>query len=276
MTPDPQAHSQTVRAERVRRFARARYGIRGSLALHRHALGRDLLRAPLNVALAPVALMIRLIAVLLRLVGLKNAAAFLSRQNIFLHSDLCRKLAQDITGFIKALDAEDVGVSAPSARIEHEVSRYCETRNAIAEIAISLLVLLAGFLLFQRATPGLISLTGSVAEIRAQQTAVDDFFLGNYLGRQWYGLFPVEISLTRLVLTGAGLAIAASFLTTFIGIVTDPIQVATGTHQRRLLRLLDRLDVPSEATDRIEREHIFARLGDLGDLLIGLWRALRG
>ncbi len=46
--PQPPADTRplTRREAEVRRFVRARYGLRGSLALHRHALGWDLLRAP--------------------------------------------------------------------------------------------------------------------------------------------------------------------------------------------------------------------------------------
>ena len=52
----------TRREAEVGRFVRARYGLRGSLALHRHALGLDLLRAPLNVMLSPLFLLTRLVA----------------------------------------------------------------------------------------------------------------------------------------------------------------------------------------------------------------------
>ncbi|MBP8932644.1 MAG: hypothetical protein KBG46_15360, partial [Paracoccus sp.] len=64
----------TRRETEVERFVRARYGLRGTLELHRHALGLDLLRAPVNVALSPVFLLVRLVTPLLRWVGLTGAA----------------------------------------------------------------------------------------------------------------------------------------------------------------------------------------------------------
>ena len=76
--------------------------------------------------------------------------------------------------------------------------------------------------------------------------------------------------------TGRGLALAVigSLVTTFAGLVADPLQVATVTHRRRILRLLDQLD-RAEPGSGIEREHLLARAGDLSDALLMLWRNLR-
>ena len=52
------------------------------------------------------------------------------------------------------------------------------------------------------------------------------------------------------------------------------MQVWTGTHRRRILRLLDRLDRAEDAPG-IEREHLLARAGDLSDAVLMLWRNLR-
>ena len=50
----------------IRRFVRETFGLRGTLGLHRAALGGDLVRAPLNVILAPVFLLNRLAALVAR------------------------------------------------------------------------------------------------------------------------------------------------------------------------------------------------------------------
>ena len=71
----------TRRETAVERFVHARYGLRGTLALHRHALGLDLLRAPVNVALSPLFLLVRLGAPVLRWVGLARAADWLAAMN---------------------------------------------------------------------------------------------------------------------------------------------------------------------------------------------------
>ena len=110
--------------------------------------------------------------------------------------------------------------------------------------------------------------------IRDSSTAVSDFLLGDRLGRAWYWAFPVELSPWEVILTGVALAVIGSLITTFAGLAADPVQVLTGTHRRRILRLLDRLD-RAQPGPGLEREHLLARAGDLSDAALLLWRSLR-
>ena len=263
------------REAEVGRFVRARYGIRGTLALHRHAMGPDLLRAPLNVALSPLFLLVRLAVPALRRLGARDAADRLGRWQIFLPSDVARRIEADVTGLIDDLAARGLLPETPPETVARAVADYAGTRNAVAEIATSLMVLGAGTVLFHRATPGVISLAGPVAQLRAQAQAIEDFALGRWAGRMWYGAFPVEFSLPEVLATGIALALAASVATTFAGLVADPVQLWTGTHRRRLMRLLGRLDRDG-AAPALEREHLLARLGDLSDAALSLWRGFKG
>ena len=265
----------TRREAEVGRFVRARYGLRGSLALHRHALGLDLLRAPLNVMLSPLFLLTRLIAAPLRWIGLRRAADWLIHRRIFLRSDMARQIETDLTGFLDRLADQGLAPRAPADVARRAVADYAETRNAVSEITTSLMVLAAGLLLFHRATPGVISLAGPLAQLRAQTRAIEDFALGNWMGRMWYGAFPTELSTLELVLTGVVLAVLASVLTTFAGLIADPVQLWTGIHRRRLMRMLARLDQAREGP-AMAREHVLARLGDLSDTAISLWRSFKG
>ncbi|UFM64978.1 hypothetical protein LOS78_15015 [Paracoccus sp. MA] len=265
----------TRRETEVRRFVRARYGLRGTLALHRHALGLDLLRAPVNVMLSPLFLLVRLVAPLLRRIGLVRAGDWLSRRQIFLKSDVAQRIEADLSGFLDDLAAKGLAPRAPPETVARAVSDYAETRNAVSEITTSLLVLLSGLLLFHRATPGVISLAGPIAHLRAQAQAIENFALGSWAGRMWYGAFPRELSTLDLLLTGTVLAMLASVLTTFAGLAADPIQTAAGIHRRRIMRLLHRLD-RAKTGPGIGREHVLARLGDLSDAALSLWRSLRG
>lgn len=265
----------TRRETEVRRFVRARFGPRGTWALHRHALGLDLLRAPVNVMLSPVFLLTRLAVPVLRRLGAPGAADWLARRRIFLASDLSRHIARDLTGFIADLDRQGIGPKAPPEAVARASAYYAETRNAVSEITTSVLVLLAGLVLFHRATPGVISLAGPLADLRAQSQAVADFALGSWAGGLWYGLFPRELSTLEVIATGVGLAVLASVATTFAGLIADPLQLAAGTHRRRIMRLLGRLDRAAEAP-ALEREHLLARAGDLTDACLSLWRSLRG
>lgn len=258
----------------VARFVAKRYGPLGTLRLHRAALGADLLRAPVNVMLSPVFLLLRLLAWGLARLGAARAGAWLGSRRIFLASEMGRAIAADLRGLIAHLDAQGIGPAAPPEAVCRETAALAETRNAVAEIATSLIVLAAGWLLLGRATPGIASLAGPLADLRAQSTAIGDFPLGETLGRAWYGVFPVALGPWQVIGTGIVLAVAGSLVTTFAGLIADPVQVWTGTHRRRILRLLDRLDRADPAPG-IEREHLLARAGDLADALLMLWRSLR-
>lgn len=273
MTP-ADTRPMTLRDAEVRRFVRDRYGIRGTFRLHRAALGMDLLRAPLNVTLSPVFLLIKLIAAILGWCGAKRAATWLAARQIFLTSDVARQLETDLQALFQRLRAQGVGPDAPPEVARHAINGYAETRNAVSEITTSLLVLLLGFLLFSRATPGVMSLAEPIANMRAQSQAIQDFTLGSWAGGVWYGLFPTHLAVWEVVATGTVLAVLASVLTTFAGLIADPVQVAAGTHRRRLMRMLARLD-RHEGAAGVEREHIIARLGDLGDIASSIWRAMR-
>ena len=266
-----------MRRAGIRRFVRARFGPLGSLRLHRHALGLDLLRAPLNVALSPLYLLVRMIAGLLNLLRLRRAAAWLGARQIFLTSNIARQVESELNRFIADLDSKGAGVAAPPETVARAVADYAGTRNAVAEMTTSALVLLAGFSMFEVATPGVISLAGPVAEMRAQNQAIDNFALGRGLGRLWYGAFPVRQSWMQLLLTGTVLTLIASVVTTFAGLLADPLQVLTGTHRRRIDRLLARLDAADPQSGALpEREHLMARLGELSDAALVVWRNLRG
>ncbi|MFV0292282.1 MAG: DUF6635 family protein [Paracoccus sp. (in: a-proteobacteria)] len=265
-----------ARQAEVAHFVRCHYGIRGTLALHRAAIGWDLLRAPINVALSPIFLTARLSGSLLSLAGARKPSAWLKSRQIFLVSDVSRLIQEELIAFTTRLGTMGIGPSAPVGTIRHDIASHTETRNAVADIATSLLVLIAGFLLFNRATPGIISLAGPLAEFRAHSTAVEEFLLGNRLGQAWYWAFPIELSPWQVIMTGLVLTVLASLVTTFAGIIADPIQLATGTHRRRLMQLLNRLDdIGAQPDTGLAREHIFARLGDLSDAAFSLWRVWR-
>lgn len=271
MQHDAQARG---RDSEIRRFLRARYGFRGTLALHRAALPWDMLRAPVNVTLSPLFLLVRMGAKLAALGRMPRLAAWLAGRRIFLASDLSRQLEADLRAFVAHLADRGLAPRATEAEIEAAIQAHAETRNAVAEITTSLIVLAAGLLMFHRATPGVISLAEPVARLRAQAQAIEDFALGNWVGRMWYGAFPAELSTAELLLTGLLLTVAASLVTTFAGLLADPVQLWTGIHRRRLARMLDRLD-RRDAPPALEREHLLARAGDLGDLAAWLWRSWR-
>lgn len=266
-----------TRDAEIRRFVRERYGLRGTLALHREALGWDLLRAPVNVAMSPLFLIVKLLSALLSVMGAKRVASWLGERQIFLTSNVARRIEADLQGFVADLDHKGIGPAAPPETVKREIAEHAEIRNAVAEITTSVMVFAAGLLMFKRATPGVISLAGPLAEMRAHGSAVENFWLGDRLGRAWYWAFPVELSPLQVIATGVVLALIASLITTFAGLVADPVQSLTGTHRRRLTRLLERLDQAGEQpSSGLAREHILARVGDLSDAALSVLRSWRG
>jgi len=64
----------------------------GTLRRHGAALGWDILRAPVNVALSPILVLTRIVAYLCRRVGWRGAADWLSRRRILLRTSVARRV----------------------------------------------------------------------------------------------------------------------------------------------------------------------------------------
>lgn len=258
----------------VQAFVRAHYSWRGAFRMHRASLGLDLLRAPINVALAPVFLIVRLTALGLMAVRLRRAGRWLAERRILLRSDASRAVERAVIEEILRHRPQPGDTNA--AGRAHLVEDYAGTRSAVAEIATTLVVLGIGLIAFRAATPGVLSLAPLVSDRAAFNTAVAGFPLGEGLGRAWYGVFPHDLSGWFVAGVAILLVMTASVVTTFAGIVADPLQSALGIHQRRLMRLLARIDATTEeATPGIAREHLLARLADLSDAAAALLRIMR-
>jgi len=169
-----EAHRQAE----MRAFVRSNFGLKGTLRLHRSAFGADLLRSPANVILAPVLLIVRLTGLFAKLLRFHRTAIWMSRRKILLQTNVSRQLSMRIMAFFAGLDSMGIGFTIPNDVLEHEVAEYTGVRSVVAEITTTCLVLMAGFVVFQSATPGLLSLTLPIAELRAHALAVEDFPLG--------------------------------------------------------------------------------------------------
>lgn len=253
---------------KVDRFVRENFRLRGTLALHRAALGWDMLRAPLNVMLAPVFLLVMLAALICRAIGLRRAGGWLASRHILLRTSVARAVERRIADDL----LEGVALDPVSRRL---IDDYTGVRSAVAEITTSLIVLMAGLALFGAATPGVTSLAPKVSGFVAHSSAVANFPFGAALGGVWYGVFPVSLPVSLVVATGVVLAMAASLVTTFAGVLADPVQAHLGVHQRRLMRLLDRIAAVEGRPSRLAPEHVLARLADVTDAGLSLARFFR-
>lgn len=284
---------------RLDAFVRSRFGWRGTLALHRDALGWDLLRAPANLLLAPLHLLQRGCVRCLRGPA-PRVARWLDLHPVMLRGAVARRIERDLAVDLFAFTADaadprplpqvvqdclrtafpDLPASELACRAERIVSAlgaYSGTRSAVAEITTALIAVILGAALFHSLTPGMVSMAPAVAQMVALDRAVQGFPLGPGLGSLWYGLFPVGPPPLLVLATVLALIVAASAITAFAGVLADPVQAALGIHRRRLLRLIESVDSAAQGRPRpfAAREHLYARMTDLGDVGAGLFRLLR-
>jgi len=318
---DPALAEQIVREAGARYFAsrRARadafvdrhFTMRGSLRLHRHALGWDVLRAPANLLLMGPNIAVQLAAAGADTVKAKKAAQYLRSRRLLLRTAVgdevewlvitdflqlpCqwqdRESGTDALAEAVLADPRVVAALADTlravgehaddpafrARLEDAVAAYTGTRAAAADIATALITVSAGASMLHQFTPGTISLGTTLAAAIAHHAAVASFPLGSTIGGLWYGLFSVSVSPLLVAGTTLGLTAVASVATAFAGVLADPIQRRAGLHQRRLLRLVDVLEAQFDGDDAqfTARDHYVARLLDLGDMLASVYRVAR-
>jgi len=269
------------RRRRVPGFVDRHYALAGALALHAHALGWDMARAPVNLLAALPQSALLLGAAAGRALGRKRpllaaAAARLGRLQLLLETDVGRELAwlihtellelpvqlgerratrdalaeavfadPRLAGAIAATEqalGQRAGDPALREKLAALLGAYTGSRAAATDIASALLATGVGALTARQFTPGALSLGSVLAGKLAQHAAIASFPLGPTLGGLWYGAFPA-VAAPGLALAGSGAALVAlGALTAFAGILIDPVQRRLGLHHRRLDRLIDALE----------------------------------
>ncbi len=297
------------RRARVGSFVDRHFSLRGTLAIHRAALGFDILRTPVNLTLAAPQVGLRLAGAAATRLGARRLGARLGGTRLLLRTAVARRIDWLIRTDLLELPARDgarvatrdalaeailgqpelaaalrpllaeIGRSAADpafrARIEQAVAEYTGSRAAAAEVTTGLLSLGTGALAFSKVTPGIATLGPTLAALFAQQAAVASFPLGATLGGVWYGLFPAAAPLGLVVGMTGGLMMAGSTVAAFAGIVADPVQRRLGLHRTRLLKLIASLERQANdpaAPGLALRDHYVARLLDLFDLIGAAWR----
>jgi hypothetical protein len=300
------------RRSRVNAFVDKHFSLPGSLALHRTALGWDILKAPVNVALAVPYIGAKLTAGIAGRLRAKRVSRFLASRRILLETAVGREIEWLILTELLELpfrqgyrlsrkDAlaemilaspqiqavltetlEAIGQQAEHAtfrkQLEQMVAKYTETRAAAAEITSTLITMAAGAATLKQLTPGAMVLGPALASVIAYQAAVASFPFGTTLGGIWYGFFPVAASPALIAgATGAVMA-GGAVVAAFSGIMADPLQRRLGLHRGRLLRLIDALEVQFSGNGGagfVVRDHYVARLLTLLELLSSAYRLAR-
>jgi len=242
----------------------------GAVATNRVALGWDMLRAPLNLFWAPVYALLSLVKYLVRkqaglawLYGLleRVPAGFTTRvqQRIselilldllkmgrpanLLEDRIVESLQEVYEGYT------DVPVSSRQFHelmeplVDQALVQYRVTRNASADITNCLSCSIVGAFAFQKFTPGGVGIAVLLASMTAKTMAARDFILGETLGKVYYSWFPPETSLALTVGIWAGIMALLAAVAALSGMITDPVQAATGLHRRRLYKMLDHLQL---------------------------------
>jgi hypothetical protein len=285
------------RRARVDGFVARAFSWRGALHLHRRALGWDMARAPANLALAPVNLLLRLGATAARAAGGGKVADRLARRRVILDTEVAREVRRLIVAELLELPtAEAPGrdalaaaiAAAPEVRallppgagatLDRTLADYAEARAAVGEMTAALATLGVGAAALQQATPGMLTLGPALAAAMAHAAAVSAFPLGATAGALWYAVFPAAASPLLVAGVTAGTLGLGAVAAAFAGVLADPVQAKLGVHRRRLLRLIDALErqfVEGAEGGFAAREHYVARLLDLADAAALAARSLR-
>jgi hypothetical protein len=297
------------RRARVDAFVEQHFSFSGSLALHRKALGWDVLRMPANVVLAVPHVGVQLSARAARVLRARRTSSYLASRQILLETAVGREIEWLVMTELLELPFRQKGrncgkdalaetiLAAPEiqaalseageaiarrrddpafrSQLEQMMAAYTGTRAAAAEITTALITLGSGAAALKQVTPGAMVLGPALAGVIAHQAAVASFPLGATLGGLWYAAFPVAPSGGLIAAVTGGVLAASAVAAAFSGIIADPLQRLFGLHRRRLLRLIAALEQQFGGEDEagfIVRDHYVARLLSLLELLVSAWR----
>jgi len=298
------------RKAKVPAFVAKNFSLKGALKLHRKALGKDLYKAPLNILwLAPLSA-----AKVCSLILTKTGADKMAQRfdtlptgfqtdvqqeiNWLLYTELLElpyqqdfrestkdalltailedsELATVIDRYLRKIQEKS---TAPDFRqtLEKNLQEYAKSRAAAAELAGNIITLSSSYLAFHKVMPGALTSSGATATLIAEKIAIAKFWLGPALGTWYYGLFPVAASTGLVIATAGAIMAGLALVTTFTGIITDPLQTKLGLHQKRLYKLIDALGDEMSGDVQAQysiKEQYFSRVFDILDLLMTALRS---
>lgn len=283
--------------KRVPEFIDRHFHYPGAWATNRMALGWDMVRAPINLLWAPVYALACLVKILLpkhpgliwlHRIASRVPAGFTTRVQTHISQLIQKDLLNNgqnsplmesyLVDALEALYARHSTRSVDRRQfntlveplVSDALSQYRVTRTASADITNSISCTILGAFAFQKFTPGGIGLGVVLASVLAQTLAARDFILGETIGTWYYSWFPPEPSLATTAMVMAAVLAALAAFAALSGIISDPLQAATGLHRRRLLKLLDHLqqDVTTSTGSSFRpKDQFVARVLDMFDMI---------
>lgn len=295
--------------ESIPSFCQQTFSMVGAWQINKKAFGKDILKAPANVIWTPVYFVGTSIGKGLGKLKLNKASELLTKLPAGFTTDVELEVQWRIyTEFIRLpyqqgerhshenrlleLILEDTQL-APL--FEHSMSaiselglseqgrdmltkrifEYTDSRKAASELSSVLIGTATGFLTNKSINFGALGLGQSVAASAAYHSAVSSFALGNTLGVAFYSVVPVSASATAVVLSTGGVAAALGAISAFAGVLTDPLQLKLGLHQKKLDKLVNALEVQLKSNQQSSldiKDGYAARVLDILDFLTLLVR----
>lgn len=275
------------RRSRVPGFVDRTFSFAGALQTHRHVLGHDLWKAPLNAALAGPQIGLQAVAGVMALAGRRETAERLKSRELFFRTSVTEKIERGL--IVDLLELPYAGKGAPSFhdalaveilsdhrldgalgilngpwgekqrlqmddKLVRQLAIYLNARGAAGELVSAGVTMAAGGIMLHQLTPGFLTLGPALAQS---------------LGAKIGGVAAFS--------AGAAVLAASATAAAFAGVVTDPIQRALGIHHLRLIGLLDSLEAAFLGGDaRLAiPEQYAARLIDLVDVIVTLTSRMR-
>jgi len=275
------------RRSRVPGFVDRTFSFAGALQTHRHVLGHDLWKAPLNAALAGPQIGLQAVAGVMALAGRRETAERLKSRELFFRTSVTEKIERGL--IVDLLELPYAGKGAPSFhdalaveilsdhrldgalgilngpwgekqrlqmddKLVQQLAIYLNARGAAGELVSAVVTMAAGGIMLHQLTPGFLTLGPALAQS---------------LGAKIGGVAAFS--------AGAAVLAASATAAAFAGVVTDPIQRALGIHHLRLIGLLDSLEpafLGGDARLAIPEQYA-ARLIDLVDVIVTLTSRMR-
>lgn len=292
------------RKARIPEFVERHFWFKPAFRLNQKALGMDLLKGPVNILWALPYSLSKVSSGALRRAGERRLSSYLDRlpggfeTNVqrevtwLIYTDLLElpyrqgersshkdalleqilnqpDLSEWIAQYLSEINEKSADPRFRSV-LERQLREYASSRTSTAELAGAVLTLASSFVAFKEAAPGGLVGGALVANAIAQHLAISQFWLGSALGAWYYGLFPASAS-TGLLLASIGTVMAGlAIVTSFAGILTDPLQAKLGIHQRRLRKLVEIVEqaLRGSTEPRLNlKDQYIARVFDILDLL---------
>jgi hypothetical protein len=300
-----------AREKKIDAFVKRHYTLRGALKIHSHALGWDLIRVPINIIWSVFNIVLALVAFIAKVIRLRRLHEFIQRIPPGLETDMDKEISWLLVTELLELPHKDGSrrsdkdalmeevMKDPDLRrlldeeleclvhlkdnpgfreaLDRKLAEYGAIRTGAADLASNVVLLVSSKFALGQASFGALSAGSAVSASVAKTIAISNFWLGPTAGSYFYAVAPVAVSMRLLIAVTGIIAIILAFVSTFIGIVTDPIQAKLGLHQRRLRRLVKAVeqDLLGKSAGQFQlREKYMGRIFDVVDFLAFMGRSV--